>query len=127
MRTRSSRPLDTLGYGRQYVDQDDVDAVAAVLLGDALTQGPAVPRFEASLAKCTGAPHAVAVANGTAALHLAYHVLGVGPGRPVLTTANTFLATATAAQMCGGEVEVVDIDPRTRHLHPRAPEERPER
>jgi dTDP-4-amino-4,6-dideoxygalactose transaminase len=105
-----------IGYGRQYVDQDDVDAVAAVLLGASLTQGPAVPRFEAGLAQATGAPHAVAVANGTCALHLAYHVLGVGPGRDVLTTANTFLATATAAQMCGAEAEFVDVDPRTGNL-----------
>jgi dTDP-4-amino-4,6-dideoxygalactose transaminase len=113
-----------IGYGRQYVDQDDVDAVAAVLLGDSLTQGPAVPRFEAGLVQATGAPHAVAVANGTCALHLAYHVLGVGPGRDVLTTANTFLATATAAQMCGGEAEFVDVDPRTGNLDVRLLEER---
>lgn len=127
MRARSSRPHEPLGYGRQYVDQDDVDAVAAVLLGAALTQGPAVARFEAGLVQATGAPHAVAVANGTCALQLAYHVLGVGPGRGVLTSANTFLATATAAQMCGGPVEFLDIDPRTGNLDTRALEARLER
>ncbi len=127
MRARSSRPHESLGYGRQYVDQDDVDAVAAVLLGGPLTQGPAVAHFEAGLCQATGAPHAVAVANGTCALHLAYHVLGVGPGRGVLTTANTFLATASAAQMCGAPVEFLDIDARTGNLDTRALEARLER
>ncbi len=127
MRARSSRPHESLGYGRQYVDQDDVDAVAAALLGGALTQGPAVAHFEAGLSQATGAPHAVAVANGTCALHLAYHVLGVGPGRGVLTTANTFLATASAAQMCGAPVEFLDIDARTGNLDTRALEARLER
>jgi dTDP-4-amino-4,6-dideoxygalactose transaminase len=124
MRARSNPPHEPLGYGRQYVDQDDVDAVAAVLLEGALTQGPAVARFEAGLCQATGAPHAVAVANGTCALHLAYHALGVGPGRNLLTTANTFLATATAAQMCGAEVEFLDIDARTGNLDVRALEAR---
>jgi dTDP-4-amino-4,6-dideoxygalactose transaminase len=127
MRPRSPRPHEPLGYGRQYVDQDDVDAVAAVLLAEVLTQGPAVARFEEGLARVTGAPHAVAVANGTCALHLAYHVLGVGPGRDVLTTANTFLATASAAQMCGGGVEFLDIDLRTGNLDLRLLEQRLER
>ncbi len=116
MRAYSNRPPEPIGYGRQYVDRDDVDAVAEVLLSERLTQGPAVERFEAGLVQATGAPQAVAVANGTCALHLAYHALGVGPGRNVLTTANTFLATATAAHMCGAEVEFLDIDPRTGNL-----------
>ena len=124
MHARSSRPLEPLGYGRQYVDQDDVDAVAAVLLSAPLTQGPAVARFESGLMAATGAPHAVAVANGTCALHLAYHVLGVGPGRNVLTTANTFLASASAAHMCAAEAEFVDIDPRCGNLDVRALEQR---
>lgn len=119
-----STPPETIGYGRQYVDRDDVDEVAQILLSDHLTQGPAVPRFEAGLAHATGAPHAVAVANGTCALHLAYHALGVGAGRRVLTTANTFLATASAAHMCGGEAEFVDIDPRTGNLDVREVEQR---
>ena len=112
MRETSSRPHEPLGYGRQYVDQDDVDAVAAVLLHETLPQGPAVARFE------------VAVSNGTCALQLAYHVLGLGPGRRLLTTANTFLATATAAHMCGAEVEFLDVDPRTGNLHVGALERR---
>jgi len=125
---RSTNPSpETLGYGRQYVDQDDVDAVAAVLLGEHLTQGPSVARFEAALAQATGAPEAVAVANGTCALHLVYHALGVGPGRNLLTTANTFLATASAAHMCGAEVEFVDIDSRTGNLDVRELEQRLER
>jgi len=116
MSPRSSPPPDSIGYGRHSIDASDLAAVEAVLRGETLTQGPAVAAFERALEAATGAPHAVAVANGTCALHLAYHVLGVGPGRDLLTTANTFLATATAAQMCGAEVEFVDIDPRTGNL-----------
>jgi dTDP-4-amino-4,6-dideoxygalactose transaminase len=113
----SAKPsLETIGYGRQYVDRDDVDAVGRVLLGDHLTQGPEVTHFEGGLAHATGAPQAVAVSSGTTALHLAYHALGVGPGRNVLTTANTFLATATAAHMCGAEAEFVDVDARSGNL-----------
>ena len=124
MRARSSQQRESIGYGRQYVDQDDVDAVVEVLLGERLTQGPAVERFEDALRATTGASHAVAVANGTCALQLAYLALGVGPGRTVLTSANTFLATATAAQLCGGETEFVDIDPHTANLDARELEER---
>ncbi len=124
MRTPSSRPPEPIGYGRQYVDRDDVEAVAEVLLSERLTQGPAVACFEAGLAHATRASHVVGVASGTAALHLVYHALGVGPGRNVLTSANTFLATATAAHMCGGEAEFLDIDPRTGNLDVRLLEER---
>jgi len=116
MQPRSSPPPESIGYGRHSIDESDLAAVAAVLRGDTLTQGSAVPAFERALEAVTGAPHAIAVANGTCALHLAYHALGVGPGRALLTTANTFLATATAAQMCGAEVGFVDIDPRTGNL-----------
>lgn len=124
MSPRSSPPPETIGYGRHSIDASDLAAVEAVLRGETLTQGPAVPAFERALEAATGAPHAVAVANGTCALHLAYHALGVGPGRDLLTTANTFLATATAAQMCGAEVEFVDVDPRTGNLDLEALERR---
>jgi len=120
----SNRPPEPIGYGRQSIDESDVAAVVAVLRGATLTQGPAVPAFERALEAATGAPHAVALANGTCALQLAYHALGVGPLRDVLTTANTFLATATAAKMCGAEVEFVDIDARTGNLDVLAVEER---
>jgi len=108
--------LRFLGYGRQYVDEDDVRAVAAVLRGDRLTQGPAVPAFEEGLCRVTGASHAVAVANGTLALQLAYRALGLGSGQVVLTSANTFLATATAALTCGADVRFLDVDPTTANL-----------
>jgi dTDP-4-amino-4,6-dideoxygalactose transaminase len=107
---------DPLGYGRQSIDEDDVAAVVRVLRGDHLTQGPEVPRFEAALAAATGARHAVAVANGSVALELAYLALGVGPGQPVWTSANTFLATATAAVRAGAEVAFLDIDARTMNV-----------
>lgn len=107
---------DVLGYGRQQIDERDIAAVVEVLRSDLLTQGPAVPAFEQALGELTGAPHAVAVNNGTAALHLAYAALGVGPGSVVLTSANTFLSTATAAHMCGGTAEFLDIDPATLNL-----------
>jgi UDP-4-amino-4,6-dideoxy-N-acetyl-beta-L-altrosamine transaminase len=100
-------------YGRQDISDDDVEAVVRTLRSEWLTQGPAVPAFEAALASYVGARHAVAVSNGTAALHLAYLVLGVGPGDCVWTVPNTFVATANAALYCGAEVDFVDIDPRS--------------
>lgn len=105
-----------LGYGHQFLDQDDIDAVVEVLRGESLTQGEAVRRFEDRLAAVTGAPHALAVANGTLALQLAYLALDVGPGTRVVTTANTFLATASSAIHCGAEVDFVDIEPRSANL-----------
>ena len=105
-----------VSYGRQCVDQDDVDAVVEVLRSDRLTQGDAVQRFEESLARATGAASALATSNGTVALQLAYMALDVGPGTHVLTTANTFLATATAAIQCGADVSFVDIDADSGNL-----------
>jgi len=111
-----STPRDAIGYGRQFVDQDDVDAVVGVLRGERLTQGDAVPAFEESLVRATRAGHAVAVANGTVALELAYLALDVGRGSRVVTTANTFLATASAAVRTGAQVDFVDVDPHTWNL-----------
>jgi dTDP-4-amino-4,6-dideoxygalactose transaminase len=119
----SPRP-ETLGYGRQCIGDDDVAAVVDVLRGEHLTQGPALARFEAALCAATGAPHAVAVANGTCALELAYRVLGVGPGAGLLTSANTFIATAAAAEACGARAEFVDVDPRTGNMDVDLVEER---
>lgn len=102
-----------LPYGRQQVDEEDIAAVAAVLRGDWLTQGPAVRAFEDALAARVGAAQAVACANGTAALHLAYLALGLGPGDAVVVPANTFLATASSARLCGAEVAFADVDPAT--------------
>nr|WP_211113273.1 aminotransferase class I/II-fold pyridoxal phosphate-dependent enzyme [Azospirillum endophyticum] len=100
-----------LPYGRQSVEEEDVAAVAAVLRGDWLTQGPAVAAFERALAGRVGAVDAVACANGTAALRLAYAALGIGPGDAVVVPANTFLATASAARHAGAEVAFADVDP----------------
>jgi dTDP-4-amino-4,6-dideoxygalactose transaminase len=112
-----------IGYGRQYVDDDDVRAVAAALRSERLTQGPAVPAFEQGLCRVTGAAHAVALSSGTSALHLSYLALGVGPGHVVVTSANTFLATATAALWCGAEVRFVDVEPSSGNLDVRRLEE----
>jgi dTDP-4-amino-4,6-dideoxygalactose transaminase len=113
---RASTPPEPLSYGRQFVDQDDVDAVVEVLRGETLTQGEAVGRFEARLERTTGAAQAVAVANGTVALQLAYLALDAGPGTRVATTANTFLSTATAALHCGAEVTFLDVESGTANL-----------
>jgi UDP-4-amino-4,6-dideoxy-N-acetyl-beta-L-altrosamine transaminase len=102
---------DILPYGRQWIDDDDVAAVVAALRGDYLTTGPTVGRFEVALAERLGAPHAVAVCNGTAALHAACDVLGLGPGDEVLVPAITFLASANCARYVGAEPVFVDVDP----------------
>jgi len=100
-------------YGRQDVRAEDIEAVVACLRSDWLTQGPAVPRFEAALAAHCGARHAVAVSSGTAALHLACLALGLGPGDWLWTSPITFVASANCALYCGAQVDFVDIDPAT--------------
>lgn len=104
---------DPLPYGRQAIDEDDIEAVVRVLRSDWLTGGPAVTAFEDALCAATGAPHAVACANGTAALHMAAMALGLGPGDTVIVPAVTFLATANAARYVGAEVRFADVDPET--------------
>lgn len=100
-------------YGRQYLDEADIEAVTQVLRGDWLTQGPSVGWFERAFAEHVGARHAVACANGTAALHLAMLALGIGPGDAVIVPSITFLATANAARYVGAEVAFADVDPDT--------------
>ena len=107
----SDRGRRFLGYGRQNLDRSDIDAVIDVLRSDFLTQGPAVPRFEAALAERAGAKHAVAVSSGTAALHLACLAAGLGPGDFGLTAAVTFAASANCLRYVGAEAGFVDIDP----------------
>ena len=102
---------EILPYGRQWIDDDDVEAVVAALRGDYLTTGPRVADFEASLARAVGAEHAIAVANGTAALHTACAAAGLGPGDEVLVPALTFLASANCARYVGAEPVFVDVDP----------------
>lgn len=123
----SGTPPPFLPYGRQDVDQADIDAVTAVLRGDWLTQGPAVEAFERALCERTGAAHAVSCANGTAALHLATLALGLGPGDAVVVPAVTFLATANAARYVGAEVAFADVDPATGLMGPEQAEAAMER
>lgn len=103
-------------YGHQSIDEADIAAVNAVLRSDFLTQGPAVPGFEQAVADYCGARHAIAVSNGTAALHLACLALDVGPGDVVWTSPITFVASANCARYCGAEVDFVDIDPQTQNI-----------
>ena len=105
-------------YGRQDITQADIDAVIAVLKSDYLTQGPTVAQFEQSVVSCTGAKHAVAVSNATAALHIACLALELGPGDWLWTSPNTFVASANCALYCGAQVDFVDIDPKTYNLCP---------
>jgi UDP-4-amino-4,6-dideoxy-N-acetyl-beta-L-altrosamine transaminase len=100
-------------YGRQSITQEDVEAVVATLQSDFLTQGPRIAEFERAFGEYTGARYAVAVANGTAALHLSALVLGVNAQSRVITTPMTFAATANCVRYCGGRVAFADIDPDT--------------
>lgn len=100
-----------LPYGRQLIEEDDITAVVEVLRGDWLTTGPAVDAFEAALCEASEAPHAVACMNGTAALHLAALALDLAPGDRVIVPSITFLATANAVRLAGGEVVFADCDP----------------
>lgn len=107
-----------LPYGRQSIDEADIAEVVRVLRGDWLTTGPDVARFEGLLATATGSRHAVAVSNGTAALHALYAALDLGPGDEVLVPALTFAATANAAVYCGATPVFVDVRPGTLLIDP---------
>src|SRR4051794_29733466 len=105
--------MNPIPYGRQEITDEDIDAVVNVLRSDFLTQGPAIEKFEKEFAAYIGSKYAVAVANGTAALHLSALALGVDQQTRVLTTPITFAASANCVLYCGGEVSFVDIDPST--------------
>lgn len=100
-------------YGRQHITEEDLEAVKEALLSDYLTQGPRIKEFEDNFAKYIGCKYAVAVSNGTAALHLSAMALNVKPGDKVITTPLTFVASANCVRYCGGEVVFADIDPET--------------
>ena len=107
-------------YGRQIISEDDIEAVAAVLRSDYLTQGPVVPRFEGAVAARVEAAHAVAVNSATSALHVACLALDLGPGDLLWTSPVTFVASANCGRYCGAEVDFVDIDPGTFNICPDA-------
>ena len=102
-----------LQYGRQYVDEDDINMVVRCLRGDYLTTGPYVEMFEQTLREVTGAEYAVAVANGTVALHIACQAAGIGRGDEVITTPISFAATANCIRYCDAVPVFADIDPKT--------------
>ncbi len=106
-------------YGRQNIDQTDIDAVMEVLNSPWLTQGPTIERFEKALANHCQAEYAVAVCNATAALHIACLAAGLGPGDSLWTSPNTFVASANCGRYCGAAVDFVDIDPRTLNMDAR--------
>lgn len=109
----SFTPTRPIPYGRQHITEADVQAVISTLHSDFLTQGPQVAEFERRFAQYIGVEYAVAVSNGTAALHLCALALGVQPGQRVITTPITFAASANCVRYCGGEVYFADIDPAT--------------
>lgn len=111
-------------YGRQDISAEDLDAVRQVLTSDFLTQGPAVPEFEARVSEYCGARHGVAVNSATSALHIACMALGLGPGDRLWTAPNTFVASANVGIYCGAEVDFVDIEPDTYLMSPAALEEK---
>ena len=108
--------MTPIPYGRQDINQKDIDAVIEVLNSDFLTQGPVVPAFEMAVSVYCGAKHAVAVNSATSALHISCLALGVAPGDWVWTSPITFVATANCALYCGAKVDFVDIDPSTYNI-----------
>ena len=105
-------------YGRQWIDDDDVNAVAKALKGDLITCGPYVAELEKKLCEITGAKYAVSVSNGTAALHCACMAAGLGEGDEVITTPITFAASANCAVYVGATPVFADIDPETYNIDP---------
>lgn len=107
-------------YGKHHIEEDDIQAVVDVLRSGTLTQGPAVEAFEQAVANYVGAKYAIAVSSGTAALHLAAMIANVGPGRALMTSPITFVASANASVYAGGKVIFADIDPTTLNISPQA-------
>ena len=106
----------SIPYGRQNVNEHDINAVISVLKSDYLTQGPAVMKFEEEISAYTGSKYAVAVNSATSALHIACLALGVGPGDCVWTSPITFVASANCALYCGADIDFVDINLNTYNM-----------
>lgn len=113
MQSKSNKIFDPIPYGRQNISDEDIEVVNSVLRSDYLTQGPEIEKFEEAFAEYVDASYAVAVSNGTAALHLCALALGVHSNSKVITTPITFSASANCIRYCGGEVDFADIDPET--------------
>lgn len=109
-----------LSYGRQYIDEEDIQAVVDTLKSDFLTCGPKIGELEKELCKLTGAKYCVAVSNGTAALHIAALSLGIGEGDELITTPITFAASANCALYCGATPVFADINPETYNIDPKS-------
>jgi UDP-4-amino-4,6-dideoxy-N-acetyl-beta-L-altrosamine transaminase len=108
--------MKPIPYGKQNITEEDINAVITTLTSDFLTQGPKIEEFEKKFARYIGCKYAVAVSNGTAALHLAALALGVNEQSNVITTPITFAASANCIRYCGGNVTFGDIDPATATL-----------
>ncbi|MCQ5366112.1 UDP-4-amino-4,6-dideoxy-N-acetyl-beta-L-altrosamine transaminase [Anoxybacillus salavatliensis] len=113
-----------LPYGKQWIDEEDIEAVVEVLKGDYLTTGPYISKFEQAVAQYVGAKYAVAFSNGTAALHGACFAAGIGQGDEVITTPMTFAASANCVLYQGGIPVFVDIDEKTYNIDPNKIEEK---
>jgi len=109
-----------LPYGRQSISTEDIRAVVDVLQGDWLTTGPTVAEFERRIGELAGGHRAVSATSGTAALHMAYAALGVGPGDEVLSTPMTFIATTAMASILGADIVFADVEEDTALLDPAA-------
>ena len=105
-------------YGRQTIEEDDIQAVVDVLRSDYLTTGPKIAEFEKMVADYVGAKYAVAISNGTSALHAACFAAGIQPGDEVITTPLTFAASANCVLYCGGTPVFADVDPKTYNIDP---------
>lgn len=109
---------DSIPYGCHCIDDDDIAAVVEVLKSKSITQGPKIQEFESALCQLTKASFAVAVNSGASALHIACLSAGVSPGDEVITSPNTFVASANCAIYCGAKPIFADIDPRTYNISP---------
>lgn len=112
--------LQTIPYGRQHIDEDDIQAVVDCIRSNSLTEGPLIGQFEKAVADYVGARYAVAVSSGTAGLHIASLAAGLGPGSALLTSPITFVATSNAALYVGGTPLFADVDSDTINISPAA-------
>ena len=115
---KSQQERFLISYGRHWIDENDIQAVAEVLRSDRITQGPKVEEFERELSDYCCAKYAVALSSGTAALHVACLAAGIGPGDEVITSPNTFVASANCAAYCGARPVFADINIDTYNISP---------